>query len=948
MRIQCEVCSATYTIDDAQLTDQPIGAQCPYCGHVKLVSRAQAAPATSQPAYDPGWEPQPPDPSAPVASAPSASGSYPAPSEGAPSFGPPSVGPAASLGFAEPPPPLPEGAWGSPAGSSLDLPSGDELGPPSEGLGSGYAGLGYEADPGYPEDGSVPDASPTEYGSFGDDTNQMASAAEQIGWAQSADTSACSVCGAPLVDEFDKVIGLCELHQRERRNEESAGSASLRDEISDEWYVRPRHGGPVIGPLGLEEVRDRLRRGDMSSSDQVSRDGTRFQPVDAFPELSYINALRAHQLDGQKVSGARVARRSRVGGGLRWLVALAVLGVLGYGAWTQRDTLSRVWANVSRGRVTTLSIGLNPYQRSAEQWAEQLPETTAPIDDLLERAQERHLEDSWAGYGAAEQLYRQALAKEVDHPEALGGYIENFASWRLPQADADEIQQAEAGIRYGLRLEPGHPALHRAAAALALGRDRLNQCQSNAQDALRANPADGRARLLFAGCFLEGNVPLAIEEARSAVADEPRLRRADRVLARAYARTGRFATALEILEKRAEVDPDNAAVDLELGRIHRMLGRPERAEEHFSAALRKEGYRQEAYLELGELMLEQRRPAAVIAALEEAVRWAEPRGERAARIHTAWSRAALLQGQPGEAARRATQALEADNQYLPALVTRGEAALLLGEEDVALQMSERALKEGPNEPSALVLSGRAQARAGRSTAALKRLRKAAENDPTDPRLRGILAAFYLSQDQANQAYVVAREAAEVDPEEAKSRSRFVPTALTDGPVKEAIEAFERSSRVERNSPVAWAAIGMMYYFAGEPDQARAAVERSLRLDDANLTGLIYRAQLALDAGRPQRAERVARKLLSIERGFPLGHVLLARALADQGETEAAREEYQAALRSNPGLLAARVELAGLDARDGEVDEATREALDRAFAVNPNSLRLRRVMLRAGL
>src|SRR5688572_24853659 len=46
MRIECEVCSATYTIDDAQLSDQPIGAQCPYCGHVRLVKKGDSgAPA---------------------------------------------------------------------------------------------------------------------------------------------------------------------------------------------------------------------------------------------------------------------------------------------------------------------------------------------------------------------------------------------------------------------------------------------------------------------------------------------------------------------------------------------------------------------------------------------------------------------------------------------------------------------------------------------------------------------------------------------------------------------------------------------------------------------------------------------------------------------------------------------------------------------------------------
>jgi len=43
-----------------------------------------------------------------------------------------------------------------------------------------------------------------------------------------------------------------------------------------------------------------------------------------------------------------------------------------------------------------------------------------------------------------------------------------------------------------------------------------------------------------------------------------------------------------------------------------------------------------------------------------------------------------------------------------------------------------------------------------------------------------------------------------------------------------------------------------------------------------------------------------------------------------------------------------VELAGLDMKTDGISPAVREALDQAFAVNPNSLRLRRLMLEAGL
>ncbi|MEL6188449.1 MAG: zinc-ribbon domain-containing protein, partial [Myxococcota bacterium] len=47
MKIVCENCRRSYTIDDAQLSDQPIGAQCPFCTHVEMVTRPAPAPTST-------------------------------------------------------------------------------------------------------------------------------------------------------------------------------------------------------------------------------------------------------------------------------------------------------------------------------------------------------------------------------------------------------------------------------------------------------------------------------------------------------------------------------------------------------------------------------------------------------------------------------------------------------------------------------------------------------------------------------------------------------------------------------------------------------------------------------------------------------------------------------------------------------------------------------------
>src|SRR5439155_9336027 len=52
MRIECENCNAAFTISDSLLSDKPIGAQCPYCGHVRVVSKGDFAQQAQRPRAD--------------------------------------------------------------------------------------------------------------------------------------------------------------------------------------------------------------------------------------------------------------------------------------------------------------------------------------------------------------------------------------------------------------------------------------------------------------------------------------------------------------------------------------------------------------------------------------------------------------------------------------------------------------------------------------------------------------------------------------------------------------------------------------------------------------------------------------------------------------------------------------------------------------------------------
>jgi tetratricopeptide (TPR) repeat protein len=951
MRIECEVCSATYTIDDAQLSDQPIGAQCPYCGHVKLVKRGDQvakgpvppSPFGATSAQDLGFGGPPPG-----------FGSNAAPSNAAADLGPgltinprnPPGRPApfpASFGAAPspssdlnmPPP------FGPKTGAQPGMGRGSESAKPSWQIGNTQASAGGARITGDLELPSKTQVSPPSHDRFG--------ALDGFGDSGDVQGAKCQVCGTALTDEFDKVIGLCDVHQRDRRGTESPASGG--DAGAKTWYAR-HNDGRTVGPMSLEDLRSRIRQGELSPQSEFSKDGHTFSPMSRFQEIAYLASLA---LGGEAGVGG-VARprtsiaRGRGGPGLgktiTWALVLVLLGGVGFIAYTQREKIEEVIARMTKGGTPKAATPPNPLKKQLGNWRLAHPDVSGTAHEHLITARARHLEDTWRSYQLAEDAYERALLLDEDDPNAIAGYVENVAIWRYPLLSAEELRLVQAALRFATELAPENPAVHRAAAALALARGELNPCRTGADKALERDGTDGIAKLILAGCYMEGNVQLAISEAEKAAKLVPELRRADRVLAFAYAKVGKYASAMKLLDARLKVDPKNGSLHVLYGQILRDLAQLDGAQQHFRQAVDAGGDVQEAQLALGDVLIEAGNYGAASAEYRKATEHRNAQPERATRAFAGLAHAELLRGRAEEAKRLADAALQFNNRDTEALLVAGEAALMSGSATTAMVLAKRALDARSGEPAALVLQGRALATTNAREKAIKSLEEAIANDPADARLKGILAAFYLTVGGTQQAYALMRKAAEIDPDERASRARIGPYAVSDASVKEAIENFRRSASEEANASVASSSMGMLYYHLGDKGRAIEAISRALRIDESNTTALLYDAQLALERGDPKRAQAASERILALERGTALGHLMLARSLMRKNELEAAREQYDAALRSNPGLLAAKVELAGLDIKQGDRDRGIQE-LARAFQVNPSSLHLRRLLLDSG-
>ena len=387
-------------------------------------------------------------------------------------------------------------------------------------------------------------------GDFGPQSGSLPPSADlgvpgQVPVATASGPSTCQVCGVLLRDEFDKVIGLCDEHQRDRQHAPGEGVAAAPPSASGvgaQWHARSPDG-MISGPMTLEELRSRIRDGSFAAADEFSRDGVDFGPIARFKELAYLASLTG---DAQAYQSPRIS-----GTGLQpaWsrlvtplLILLIVAGV-GYLAYEEREQLARLVDGLMTSDSSEGPQGPNPLHRYKNNWALANPGVSGTAAEHLVTAKARHLEDTWKGYQQAERAYERALLLDDQDAAAMAGYVENMVVWRYPMASPEEIRVAEQAARYAAELEPQSAAPHRALGALAFRRRDLNGCRAGADAALQRDATDGRAKLLLAECYLEGNVALAVREAERAQQLLPELRRADLVRGRAYAKQGRFASA---------------------------------------------------------------------------------------------------------------------------------------------------------------------------------------------------------------------------------------------------------------------------------------------------------------------------------------------------------------------------------------------------------------------
>ncbi len=330
-----------------------------------------------------------------------------------------------------------------------------------------------------------------------------------------------------------------------------------------------------------------------------------------------------------------------------------------------------------------------------------------------------------------------------------------------------------------------------------------DKARSLAEQALAENPRNKQAETILAGVEMKGqNFEAAEKHLRRAIAIDPTFVPARSQLGRLYAKQERYSEALEEYRKVIEIAPLSAPEHNSIGEIYRKLGQTEKAMEAYREALRCDAQYFGAYNNLGLRLQEKGRLDEAKALYEKglAIRPENPilrnslgtllalqgdragalkEFERATKADPEWPIAAgnlatlLFEAGQFEAARGAFETwVRLEPAAIEARLGLALELLMIGRQDEAVAQFGEVLSRDPRNVRALIALGETLARQDHLEAAQARLESAARIDPLVPRILNSLGDVLLRRGLKQEAGAALRRSLSVDPKQPEIRQRL--------------------------------------------------------------------------------------------------------------------------------------------------------------------------------
>jgi len=297
------------------------------------------------------------------------------------------------------------------------------------------------------------------------------------------------------------------------------------------------------------------------------------------------------------------------------------------------------------------------------------------------------------------------------------------------------------------------------------------------------------------------------------------------IRARAVIARGRYADAEKLLTPAAAAQPGSDAA-LELGLLQNYLGRRDEATRTLRQLVaRVAGNTPAELLRLG-------RAARALGAFQDAndfFRSANRMAPEDVEINTAWGELFLEKYDNKEAMRSFQDALEVDENHVPAIL--GVARVAMEENPPAAKRAiERALKLNPNSVPAHLLAAEMALDDRKRDDARESARRALAVNPNSLEARSLVAAIDNLEGKTTAFEEQVREILEINPRYGEVHRVAGDHLARNYRFDEAVEQVRRALAVDDANPRAYADLGKHLLRTGDETGARRALERAFKDD----------------------------------------------------------------------------------------------------------------------
>ncbi|MCM3879618.1 MAG: tetratricopeptide repeat protein [Vicinamibacterales bacterium] len=304
------------------------------------------------------------------------------------------------------------------------------------------------------------------------------------------------------------------------------------------------------------------------------------------------------------------------------------------------------------------------------------------------------------------------------------------------------------------------------------------------------------------------------------------------VKARAAINRGQYSEAEGLLKGVVAKTPNGEAA-LELGLLYQMLGRGTEARalldpiSNLAAGPRTSA---SEYARLGRAA----RALGEFQLSNDAYRLAAERDPRDPAVHTGWGELFLERHENGEAMKSFGDALEADKNWIPAML--GVAQVLMNENPpAAAKAVEQALSLDPESVSAFVVLAQLDLDKSDREAAKSQLAKAKAINPASLDVLALSGAIAYVEGRLDDFKSEAAAASKINPAYAGAYRVAGDLAASNYRFEEAVALSRQALALDANDVQTLAALGVQLLRTGDEAEARQVLERAWSIDRSNVT-----------------------------------------------------------------------------------------------------------------